>query len=185
MAHDDARCAVCSVTVHSTGARACPSCGVLYHRDCWDWIGACSIFGCAGGPAGPSILRPRWAESRPAPPFSMRRFLIHNIFVMVLPVVLIGAFAVLDGQPGRRSSDLMMLCAGACALYVLFGPIVDSRHPFAYSPRRAEDGYLKTRMVVSLLLAALEPGAWLMLVVVQAACALCCRRPRRRAAASS
>jgi hypothetical protein len=183
MAHDDARCAVCSVTVHMAGARACPTCGVLYHRDCWDWIGSCSIFGCAGGPAGPSVLRPRWVDSRPPPPFSLRRFLIHNVVAMVIPVMVVGLIFCV-GKSGRSREDLAFLGAAVCALYVFFGPLFDSRHPFTYSARRTEDGFLKTRIVLSMMLAFTEPAAWVMLVVVQAAFAVCCRRPRRQAAAS-
>jgi hypothetical protein len=31
---------------------SCPDCKVVYHRECWDYVGRCAIYGCGGGAGG-------------------------------------------------------------------------------------------------------------------------------------
>ena len=40
-------CSLCRRGV-STESRGCPLCGVLYHEDCWTYLGRCAIYGCRG-----------------------------------------------------------------------------------------------------------------------------------------
>lgn len=46
------RCPVCGGH-ELAGTVDCPSCQTKQHKDCWDWIGGCSIFGCASARAEP------------------------------------------------------------------------------------------------------------------------------------
>lgn len=41
-------CKVCGDLIVDTPWVACTSCQTPHHRDCWEFIGACSIFGCQG-----------------------------------------------------------------------------------------------------------------------------------------
>lgn len=171
MSCNDARCAVCSVTVAAMGARVCPTCGVMYHRDCWDWIGTCSIFGCNGGGAVRRAVKLRpgyWAQPRP-PAFSLRRFFAHNAVVMVLPVVLGAVFYLSMVRPRlfEVHGDYMFAFFAASFLYCVFGPLVDSRHPFSYSQRRSENAFLKSRIIVSGVLAYYHPMLWCAVVATQ------------------
>jgi hypothetical protein len=40
-------CKVCGEPIQ-TPSVLCASCRTPHHRDCWEFIGACSIFGCSG-----------------------------------------------------------------------------------------------------------------------------------------
>jgi hypothetical protein len=39
-------CAVCGVKVENSTTASCEKCETQYHKDCWDYMGACSIYGC-------------------------------------------------------------------------------------------------------------------------------------------
>jgi hypothetical protein len=41
-------CKVCGEPIASGEVVVCSSCNTPHHRDCWDYIGACSIYGCSG-----------------------------------------------------------------------------------------------------------------------------------------
>lgn len=41
-------CQVCGEARTGAAEVACAECGTLHHRDCWDYVGHCSIFGCKG-----------------------------------------------------------------------------------------------------------------------------------------
>jgi hypothetical protein len=51
-------CPVCGTPVEGEGG-LCSRCRTLHHRDCWDYLGGCAVFGCAG--------RPRRVRGRVAP----------------------------------------------------------------------------------------------------------------------
>lgn len=40
-----AHCPVCG-DPDPADSRACPACGVAYHRECWEYYGGCAIYGC-------------------------------------------------------------------------------------------------------------------------------------------
>ena len=48
-------CKVCGDAINGTGPSRvfCSTCRTPHHRDCWDFIGACSVFGCKGKTASP------------------------------------------------------------------------------------------------------------------------------------
>ena len=48
-------CKVCGDPINGTGSPRvfCSTCRTPHHRDCWDFIGACSVFGCKGKTASP------------------------------------------------------------------------------------------------------------------------------------
>ncbi len=41
-------CKVCGEPIAETEIVVCASCNTPHHRDCWDYVGACSIYGCNG-----------------------------------------------------------------------------------------------------------------------------------------
>lgn len=41
-------CKVCGDPISSGEAITCSVCNTPHHRDCWDYVGACSIYGCNG-----------------------------------------------------------------------------------------------------------------------------------------
>ncbi len=41
-------CKVCGEPIDESEIVVCASCNTPHHRDCWDYIGACSIYGCNG-----------------------------------------------------------------------------------------------------------------------------------------
>ena len=46
-------CKVCGEGITDTPRVVCTTCQTPHHADCWDFIGACSIFGCTGKTARP------------------------------------------------------------------------------------------------------------------------------------
>jgi len=46
-------CKVCGETIEDTPRVVCSSCQTPHHRDCWEFIGGCSVFGCKGKHARP------------------------------------------------------------------------------------------------------------------------------------
>lgn len=42
-----AQCPICGETIHARPLR-CAKCGVPHHRECWEYVGSCAIFGCGG-----------------------------------------------------------------------------------------------------------------------------------------
>lgn len=181
MGEETPRCAVCAVSVIALQGRACPTCGVVYHHDCWDWVGNCSIFGCQGSSWGRPrpVARPHPVD-RPPPTFSMRRLILHNVIVMVVPVMALAVVHAIRQVHGTRNSDEILAClGGACVLYVLFGGLFDSRHPFTYTPRHAESLLIKSRLILSVVLLLSWPAAWFGVVVLQIALAIAMRAPRR------
>lgn len=60
-------CKVCGEPVVEGPAIVCETCGAPHHRDCWEFVGSCSIYGCGGRtgkPAEPTAAFP----SAPVPP---------------------------------------------------------------------------------------------------------------------
>jgi hypothetical protein len=49
-----ARCQVCGDDIENAGT-VCTVCDTAHHRDCWEYLGSCSTYGCAGS-AGALIL---------------------------------------------------------------------------------------------------------------------------------
>jgi hypothetical protein len=41
-------CKVCGEPIGDGPVVVCSSCGTPHHRDCWEYVGACSIYGCRG-----------------------------------------------------------------------------------------------------------------------------------------
>jgi hypothetical protein len=41
-------CKVCGETICGGAVIVCAVCGTPHHRDCWEYVGACSIYGCDG-----------------------------------------------------------------------------------------------------------------------------------------
>jgi hypothetical protein len=41
-------CKVCGVAIEDEPRVRCARCQAPHHRDCWEFIGGCSIFGCSG-----------------------------------------------------------------------------------------------------------------------------------------
>jgi Prokaryotic RING finger family 1 len=41
-------CKVCGEPIDAGDAVVCASCNTPHHRDCWEYVGACSIYGCNG-----------------------------------------------------------------------------------------------------------------------------------------
>ena len=41
-------CLICGEIRPEATEVACEECGTLHHRDCWEYVGSCSIFGCPG-----------------------------------------------------------------------------------------------------------------------------------------
>jgi hypothetical protein len=41
-------CKVCGEPISSGAVVVCASCNTPHHRDCWEYVGACSIYGCNG-----------------------------------------------------------------------------------------------------------------------------------------
>jgi hypothetical protein len=41
-------CKVCGEPISNGEVIVCASCSTPHHRDCWEYIGACSIYGCNG-----------------------------------------------------------------------------------------------------------------------------------------
>ena len=46
-------CKVCGEPISGTPKVFCTTCRTPHHRDCWEFIGACSVFGCKGKAATP------------------------------------------------------------------------------------------------------------------------------------
>lgn len=60
------RCPVCGG--HEEHAvHECPTCQTRHHQECWDWIGGCSIFGCASARVDPRTERAMGDPSGRAP----------------------------------------------------------------------------------------------------------------------
>ncbi len=43
-----ATCKVCGEPIDESEIVVCASCNTPHHRDCWEYVGACSIYGCNG-----------------------------------------------------------------------------------------------------------------------------------------
>jgi hypothetical protein len=56
-------CKVCGELI-VTPPVVCVSCKTPHHRDCWEFVGSCSIYGCNGKTAVPAET-PGWSEQRP------------------------------------------------------------------------------------------------------------------------
>ena len=41
-------CKVCGEPIDEGEIIVCASCNTPHHRDCWEYVGACSIYGCNG-----------------------------------------------------------------------------------------------------------------------------------------
>jgi len=41
-------CKVCGEPISGGEVVVCAACNTPHHRDCWDYVGACSIYGCNG-----------------------------------------------------------------------------------------------------------------------------------------
>ena len=41
-------CKVCGEPIDESEIVVCASCNTPHHRDCWEYVGACSIYGCNG-----------------------------------------------------------------------------------------------------------------------------------------
>lgn len=41
-------CKVCGEPIHAGAVIVCAACNTPHHRDCWEYVGACSIYGCNG-----------------------------------------------------------------------------------------------------------------------------------------
>jgi Prokaryotic RING finger family 1 len=41
-------CKVCGEPIAGGAVIVCAVCGTPHHRDCWEYVGACSIYGCDG-----------------------------------------------------------------------------------------------------------------------------------------
>jgi hypothetical protein len=41
-------CKVCGEPIHAGSVIVCAACNTPHHRDCWEYVGACSIYGCNG-----------------------------------------------------------------------------------------------------------------------------------------
>jgi hypothetical protein len=54
---DQGHCPICGVNEPGETLLPCPSCGVGYHPECWEYFGGCAIYGCSGSvpkqPGGP------------------------------------------------------------------------------------------------------------------------------------
>jgi hypothetical protein len=46
-------CKVCGEQISGTPRVFCSTCRTPHHRDCWEFIGSCSVFGCKGKTASP------------------------------------------------------------------------------------------------------------------------------------
>jgi hypothetical protein len=46
-------CKICGCPISETPKVFCSTCRTPHHRDCWDFIGSCSVFGCKGKTAYP------------------------------------------------------------------------------------------------------------------------------------
>ena len=46
-------CKVCGDPISESPKVFCSTCRTPHHRDCWEFIGACSVFGCKGKSATP------------------------------------------------------------------------------------------------------------------------------------
>ncbi len=46
-------CKVCGEEISGTPRVVCTTCRTPHHRDCWEFIGACSVFGCKGKTSAP------------------------------------------------------------------------------------------------------------------------------------
>ena len=46
-------CKVCGETITDTPKVFCSTCRTPHHRDCWEFIGTCSVFGCKGKTSSP------------------------------------------------------------------------------------------------------------------------------------
>ncbi|WP_337177619.1 RING finger protein [Paludisphaera sp.] len=60
-------CKVCGEAVVEGQATICDTCGAPHHRDCWEFVGWCSIYGC-GGKVGRSTPASAFRSTTPAPP---------------------------------------------------------------------------------------------------------------------
>jgi len=56
----EAHCPVCATSLAKEETVACPRCETLHHKDCWEFNGACAVFGC-----GIEKTRPRPAAADP------------------------------------------------------------------------------------------------------------------------
>jgi len=54
------RCPVCASPVGDADVHVCPRCDTPHHRECWDYVGGCALFGCepSKGPARPTAVVP-------------------------------------------------------------------------------------------------------------------------------
>lgn len=48
-------CPVCADPLEGAARRDCPRCETPHHRECWDYVGDCAIFGCREGAAVPAV----------------------------------------------------------------------------------------------------------------------------------
>ena len=118
-------CKVCGEPISGGVVIVCAACNTPHHRDCWDYVGACSIYGCDGKVGVREYDQRRYhLTTREDFMSSLRRR--HLVLLCVLLAGLSFAFAASRGpsklssigqgpSPGGRqpiSGDLVVLSAG-------------------------------------------------------------------------
>lgn len=68
-----ARCSICHTILRPEEEKAaCAACGQEYHRPCWDEVGGCATYGCAGAPPSekaplPAAVGGGWGDEKECP----------------------------------------------------------------------------------------------------------------------
>lgn len=65
-------CPICqTIIADDAPTRRCPECDQAHHKECWDEIGGCSIYGCPAAPAplkeAPAAARSAWGDYKKCP----------------------------------------------------------------------------------------------------------------------
>jgi hypothetical protein len=142
---------------------------VPYHADCWTYAGRCAIFGCRGRPA--RSLRPvaiagaasiAIAVPQAAPIVRAGDAAFRNALIMASPTILLVPVVL-------QSPALIGLGLVASLIFT----VCDSIRAWWREADRSEEEeeaadppepWIKTRMVLSLILLGVSPAAWSVLV---------------------
>lgn len=68
-------CPYCRLPIEGQESAACPACGTIHHRGCWEENGGCTIFGCSQAPVEEAKMTVHSNEARPSPAASQGYYL--------------------------------------------------------------------------------------------------------------
>lgn len=153
------KCPVCQAPLSQGAQAVCDECGTGHHRECWDNVGRCSIYGCSEEPVVEFVPAPAPTPGAPLPPPVIgpgARALVH------IAGLLIGLPFVSFRMRYPENTLVVLMCGNLmlCAL-ILGGLMMFPSDPVPDEDHDAPDSPTFYPMLVSALAIALAPPVWI------------------------